>query len=141
MDDDGTATALMIVQGFVRNQGDGWSYTVDQLVRYLDEIRLGAPTTEETEQSAAEDLEFYMALAGTLGQRTAELHRALAVESGNPAFEPEPVTDDDVSRWIDEARSQAERAFGSLEQARSRLTGDELAEARSLLGRRQSAWT
>ncbi|EWY38891.1 alpha-amylase [Skermanella stibiiresistens SB22] len=136
VEDDGTTTALMVVQGFVRNQGDGWTFTVDHLVRYLDEIRLGATATDEAGRTSPEDLEFYLSLAGTLGQRTAELHRALAIESGDPAFEPEPITESDVSSWVEGAKAQAERAFGSLEQAKSKLIGDDLAEAEALLERR-----
>jgi maltose alpha-D-glucosyltransferase/alpha-amylase len=137
VEDGGPTTALMIVQAFVRNQGDGWSFTIDQLVRYLDEIRLGAASAEEPTEASAEDLAFYLSLAGTLGQRTAELHRALAVESGNPDFEPEPITEEDTSRWVDAAKAQAQRAFGRLEQASSRLTGDEHAQAQALLARHQ----
>jgi maltose alpha-D-glucosyltransferase / alpha-amylase len=137
VEEGGDTTALMIVQAFVRNQGDGWTFTIDQLVRYLDEVRLGAAPLEGVTEAVPEEMAFYLTLAGTLGQRTAELHRALAVESGNPAFEPEPITEDDVTRWIEAARTQAERAFGSLEQARARLTGDNQSEAEALLSRRQ----
>ena len=47
---DGTPTALAVLQGFVRNQGDGWSFTRDYLARELDELRLGQ--SAETEMGA-----------------------------------------------------------------------------------------
>ena len=134
VEDGGPTTALMIVQAFVRNQGDGWTFTLDQLVRYLDEIRLGGSSAENPTETSSEDMAFYLSLAGTLGQRTAELHRALAVESGNPAFEPEPITEEDTTRWVDAAKAQAERAFASLEQASSSLTGDEHDGSRGAAG-------
>ncbi len=39
---DGTTSALAIMQGFVANQGDGASWTVDQLARIVDELSVGA---------------------------------------------------------------------------------------------------
>ena len=137
VEDGGATTALMIVQAFVRNQGDGWTYTLDQLVRYLDEIRLGGSAADTPAGDSTEEMAFYLSLAGTLGQRTAELHRALAVESGDPAFEPEPVTEEDTGRWVEDAKAQADRAFASLEQASAKLTGEDHDEVEALLARRQ----
>ncbi|HEY1384326.1 MAG TPA: maltose alpha-D-glucosyltransferase, partial [Dongiaceae bacterium] len=37
---DGTRHALAILNGFVRNQGDGWVYTTEYLDRIFDEVRL-----------------------------------------------------------------------------------------------------
>ena len=39
---DGETTALAAAFGFVRNQGDGWVYTIEYLHRTLDELRLRA---------------------------------------------------------------------------------------------------
>ena len=36
---DGTATSLALLQAYVPNQGDGWSYTLDYLERYLDSLQ------------------------------------------------------------------------------------------------------
>src|SRR5262249_13861880 len=67
----GTAT-LAILQGFVENQGDGWTYTIEYLERFLEERR-------SAKEAAAEDVHgAYLALIQTLGVRSAELHRALA---------------------------------------------------------------
>ncbi len=65
---------LALLQGYVENQGDGWSYTLDYLERYLDSCRTvpGLPA-EATEQHGG-----YVAHLRTLGQRTAELHHAFA---------------------------------------------------------------
>jgi maltose alpha-D-glucosyltransferase/alpha-amylase len=54
----------------------------------------------------------------TLGQRTAELHRALAIRSGDPAFEPEPFTAADLQADVAQVGQEAER---SLELLRERL--------------------
>lgn len=129
---DGTPTALAIVQGFVRNQGDGWTSIVEHLERELGDILLGAPQSAEDPQPFT----LFVQLAATLGQRTAELHRALAAETGDPAFVPEPIAADDLIRWAAGAQVQADAAFAALAGALDRLTPDAQADARRLLDRR-----
>jgi maltose alpha-D-glucosyltransferase/alpha-amylase len=73
-----------------------------------------------------------------LGQRTAELHRAFAVPTEDPAFAPEPITKDDLERWRQALRDQAYAAFRALEQALPRLIDDDRARAEALLGWRES---
>jgi len=90
----GVAT-LAILQGYVENQGDGWSFTLNYLERYLEGRRSGTmPANMPVEAHGA-----YLALVHTLGQRTAELHAALAQAGDDPAFEPEPVTHHDLENW------------------------------------------
>jgi len=134
--EDGTPTTLAVLQGFVRNQGDGWSTTVDYLMRMLDELRLGAPQTSD-ETAEGEPFGMYLQWASTLGQRTAEMHRALATPGGGEAFEPEPVTADDLVEWTARARRQAESAFAALSGTLDRLSGDTRTEVETLLSRRR----
>ncbi|ALJ35528.1 maltose alpha-D-glucosyltransferase [Azospirillum brasilense] len=133
--EDGTPTALFVLQGFVRNQGDGWSSTVDSLVRDLDDIRLGLAHDPE-EPTEGEPFGMHAAMMATLGQRTAELHCALAKRTGDPAFDPEPVTADDLKGWGEAARRQAEAAFAALPGALDRLAPAVREQAESLLARR-----
>ena len=86
---DGQTTALAAAFGFVRNQGDGWVYTIEYLQRTLDQLRLVA-TAEHAESAALahEPHAFYLAQARVLGQRTAELHRALATQPMMPRLPP-----------------------------------------------------
>jgi maltose alpha-D-glucosyltransferase/alpha-amylase len=88
---------LALLQSYVPNQGDGWSYTLDYLQRYL-ETRLGTP-------QATHDA--YLILIQTLATRTAELHRALATPTRDPAFTPEPLTAADVQSWKTRVREEA----------------------------------
>ncbi|HYH17868.1 MAG TPA: maltose alpha-D-glucosyltransferase [Azospirillum sp.] len=134
--DDGTPTALAVAQGFVRNQGDGWTTTVEYLERELDEIRLGVVRADD-EMPDEEPFGLFLQLARTLGQRTAEMHRALAIETGDAAFDPEPVTPDDLRAWTQRARKQAEAAFAVLSATADRLSGSETrSEVERLLSRR-----
>ena len=51
---DGETTTLGLLQGFVENQGDGWSYVLDYLGRYLED-RLVTSWTLEGEEDVEEE--------------------------------------------------------------------------------------
>ena len=95
---------LGILQGFVPNEGDAWYYTLDALRRYFDQIQVADSEPPvvvaslgnmldaaqgEPPSLAAEYITDYLDAAGLLGQRTGELHLALAAAPGDPAFAPE----------------------------------------------------
>ena len=74
-----------------------------------------------------------------LGQRTAELHRALATPTEDPAFAAEPITRADLKAWQRAVHRQAEAAFKALKAALPRLDEADRAQAQALLARRQDA--
>jgi maltose alpha-D-glucosyltransferase / alpha-amylase len=98
----GARTSLGILQGFVINQGDAWKFTLGRLAGYY-ETRLtpGSPAAQPQDASIVamsesdspanvrENIGPYLASAELLGQRTAELHLALASVQSDPAFAPE----------------------------------------------------
>ena len=101
---EGEPSALMLAQAYVPNQGDGWGYTVSYLERFVEMRR------------EAENHEAYVALVQVLAARTAELHRAFAMRSGLPAFEPEPFTAQDFEAWRSRVREEAEQTLAQLEK-------------------------
>jgi maltose alpha-D-glucosyltransferase/alpha-amylase len=129
---DGTVTALGVLQGYVVNQGDGWTYTLGFLGRVLDEARL----TGAIGDTVAERFADYRMLASVLGRRTAELHRALAADDDDPAFRAEPLRPAHVQGWRRDARRQARTAFASLGRLRRQLEAGPRALADALLERR-----
>ncbi|MBX6320228.1 MAG: maltose alpha-D-glucosyltransferase [Rhodospirillaceae bacterium] len=133
---DGTSTAIACLQAFVRNQGNGWTYTLDYLSRELEQVRQ-APEGAAAAMPAAERHAVYLNQAATLGRQTAELHRALALKTGDPAFDPEPITAADREALLARVREQAERAFTALQSALPSLSGEARAEAEALLKRRR----
>ena len=138
---DGATTALAAAFGFVRNQGDGWVYTIEYLQRTLEELRLRAAAAHpETAPAQAEPHGFYLAQARMLGQRTAELHRALATPTDNPAFTLEPIGTADLKAWQRAAHRQAEAAFKALKQALPKLDGADRARAEALLAHRDACF-
>ena len=136
---DGQTTALAAAFGFVRNQGDGWVYTIEYLQRTLDQLRLVATAGHaESAALAHEPHAFYLAQARVLGERTAELHRALATPTNDAAFAAEPITRADLRAWQRAARHQAEAAFKALRQAVPKLEGADRDQAQNLLARRHA---
>jgi trehalose synthase-fused probable maltokinase len=115
----GETYTLGILQGWVESEGDGWSYVLKALAR-------GAGRTED----AAGDLIVDMT---DLGRVTAEFHSALASDSGSSAFAPEPISRDDLARWIEEARDQRARSFGLLQSVLGSLDEDARRLARDVL--------
>ena len=133
----GTSTTLALLQAYVGNQGDGWTYTLDYLRRYFEEPRIaGAPA-----KTAADVHGGYLRLVETLGRRTAELHIALATRSGDPAFEPEPITSADLSTWTKSILDEMRSTFELLQSRRTTLTGAALQDAEALLARRETLFT
>jgi len=101
VDADATPTFLACLHGFVRNQGDGWTFTLSYLERFLDEHVL-LPAEELARRENLHGV--YIAQARQLGVRTAELHRALCSSTGNPAFDPEPVGATDFEAYRQKVR-------------------------------------
>jgi maltose alpha-D-glucosyltransferase/alpha-amylase len=103
----GEPATIGILQGLVANECDGWRYTLDSLGHCFDEIFTRQPDKKEAALPAEplvnlsereipalarELIGSYLPSAQLLGQRTGELHMALASEAKNSAFAPEPFT-------------------------------------------------
>jgi maltose alpha-D-glucosyltransferase/alpha-amylase len=103
---------VALLQGYVPNQGDGWSYTLSYLERAL-ETSLAKGVDPKSVHGA------YVTLMQTLAARTAELHRAFAIRSGDPAFEPEPLGAEDVQAWKAKVRQEADHTLSLLQKNES----------------------
>lgn len=122
----GTAAAG-ILQGYVEHLDDGWSYTLEEVSRFLD-----APAREAAETFRKE----YLAFARKLGERTGELHRALASDPADPAFAPEPEEESDREDGHREAGELLERGFKALEGMIGQLPPKTGKAGRELLDRK-----
>ena len=107
---DGTCYTMIVVQGFVRNQGDAWQWTLDYLSRLGQTI--GVADKTRADQTGATS--GYASFARALGTRLAELHAVLAKPSEDPAFDPESADAGDVRNWADGAHAQLVAAFETL---------------------------
>src|SRR5438445_11178241 len=96
--------------------------------RPLPELADAAPPP-----AALETIGTYLHAAATLGRRTAEMHRALAADSRDPAFAPEPFGAADAAALREDIRAQGRQALAALRENVDRLPGAVAPEARQLL--------
>ncbi|HZF49245.1 MAG TPA: 1,4-alpha-glucan branching protein GlgB [Polyangiaceae bacterium] len=142
---------LGMLQEFVKNQGDAWSFTLSQLDSFLDRalssgaVRGGPPSMPtgspfdwagQEPPAPIHDLAgHFLPLARKLGERTAELHKALADGGGEAAFEPEPLTRADRESLVRGAETLLTRNFGMLRRHEGRIPGGARQLVAELLGR------
>jgi len=126
---DGNVMTLALVQGYVPNQGDGWDYTSRYVERFLEELRISG----DANAAAAETHGGFLALVATLGQRTAELHLALAQHTAEPAFDPEPLLSRDVVAFKDRAASEVTATLSLLRERQAQLPAAAQDGAQALL--------
>ncbi|HEY7598626.1 MAG TPA: putative maltokinase, partial [Candidatus Limnocylindrales bacterium] len=147
----GEPSALGVVQQFVPNQGDAWQYTLDQVTDFyeraaaIEEPAPASPTdiaalieaaAGEPPELARELLSPYLDAAALLGERTAQLHRALAGAGDDPAFAPEPVNPFYQRSQFQNMRNGAIEALGLLERMLDTLPDDLREQARVALAKR-----
>jgi maltose alpha-D-glucosyltransferase / alpha-amylase len=104
---NGESMTLAILQRLVQNEGDAWRFTLDALGRYFERCMVRLHQTPEEPLPHSRLLEMadkeilslvhemigsYLEAARLLGERTAELHLALASDLGDPSFAPEPFS-------------------------------------------------
>jgi len=128
--DDGKEMALAVLLGYVPHQGDGWTVTTEFLQRELEELLFGVGDGTLT---PTDRFEAFRPRAEVLGVRTAELHQALARETGDPAFDPEPMTDLDLETLRTGAKGWAQKALRVLRRNLDRLDEHTRTQAESLL--------
>jgi maltose alpha-D-glucosyltransferase / alpha-amylase len=126
---DGTVTTLALLQAYVSNQGDGWAYTQNYLGRHLDARPEAAPVP------VAETHGAYLALVGILATRTAELHRAFTLTTGDAAFDPEPASAQDYAAWKARVRDDARATLQLLERRLPELQSAVAEAAQGLIAR------
>jgi maltose alpha-D-glucosyltransferase / alpha-amylase len=136
----GDRIALAIAFAFVPNQGDAWNVVVEALDRGLEDLMLVAGGEESATEVADELYVFPLDLAGRLGKRTSELHRAFATKTTDPAFAPEPMTTEDVKRWSEIVRREAEHVLNELERTRGSLPEATQLSVASLLSARETLY-
>jgi maltose alpha-D-glucosyltransferase/alpha-amylase len=140
---DGETTTLGLLQGFVENQDDGWSYVLDYLGRYLEDrlVTSWSPEGEEDaeterEERGAEDA-FFASLVRVLGLRTGELHAAFAAPTDDAAFAPEHASPEEVTGWAEGILAESRRTLDMLKRRRGKLPEEAGPDADRLLGLRR----
>jgi maltose alpha-D-glucosyltransferase/alpha-amylase len=145
---NGQTMTVGVLHGFVRNHGDGWRFTLDSLGRYFEGVMTrrqraepdpqiepasGATLEQETPPLAVELIGAYLESAKLLGRRVAELHLALAKNTADPGFAPEPFTDFYRQSLYHGMLGLAAQAFLNLRQKLKLLSEESVADARKVL--------
>ncbi|MFO6042571.1 putative maltokinase, partial [Pseudomonas aeruginosa] len=129
---DGEPHTLMILQGYLNNQGDAWNWTLDNLERAVrDEIFAASEALEGQYDSLAELRGF----AANLGARLGEMHSVLAGESDDPAFGSRESDEASVQAWALRIAEQLREAGKRLSEPPRPLQGEAAEQARRLLER------
>ncbi len=146
----GEPRALAILQELVPNHGDAWDYTLDALRLYYDKVwqvaDQGPPPTEkislverakrELPPVVRDTIGPFLTVARQLGERTAELHLALASGHGDPDFTPEPFTLLHQRSLYQSARAEVGHTLALLTKQRDTLGVEARVLAERLLGLR-----
>src|SRR5262245_17151216 len=104
----GEPAAVAILQKYVPNEGDAWHQALDWMSLYFDRVVTRSPDemrailtpmpfvarlkNVEIPPLAGELIGPYWENVSLLGKRTAEMHVALASDTSNPEFAPEPFS-------------------------------------------------
>jgi len=139
-------TVVCLLQRAVTNEGDVWRLTVDAVGRYYERV-LGRKADLQNETTPAGALldqligGVYADKATLLGQRTGELHLALASKSEHAGFAPEPFNAMAQRSVYQNMRASLRRAFMLLNKKLPDLSPACRAEAGEVLNAEQEILT
>jgi len=106
---DSSPAVLALLFGYVRNQGDAWNWTLDQVRRAL---AVSTQAGQEFEQSFEEQISGLIPFLRAVGRRLGEFHEVLARPSDNPAFAPKDATAEDAQALAESVRFGAAPGSG-----------------------------
>jgi maltose alpha-D-glucosyltransferase/alpha-amylase len=130
---------LGILNRFVPGARDAWEYTLDALGRYCDrvatliadgqappmgELPLDRWLRQELPANVSQVVGTYLDSARLLGERTAAMHLALAAETEDKAFAPEPYTPHYMRGLFQSMRNQSTHNFRLLRKQIKTLPED-----------------
>jgi maltose alpha-D-glucosyltransferase/alpha-amylase len=135
-------TVVCLLQSAVPNEGDVWALTLDAVGRYYERV-LGRKADLQHETTPPASLldeligGVYPEKAKLMGQRTGELHLALASSSDHPAFAPEPFNAMAQRSVYQSMRTSLRRAFTLLEKKLLNLPEAFRGEAKEVIAAEQ----
>ncbi len=146
------SSTVAVLKRYVANEGDAWSYTLDALSGFFERARSTEAKPERLaldvdgmlERAAAEEppelakmlMGSYLESARTIGNRTAEMHRALAEGIDRKEFAPEPFSALYQRSLYQSMRNLTGRTLQTLEREVRALPESVRSDAASVLERR-----
>jgi maltose alpha-D-glucosyltransferase/alpha-amylase len=133
VDAEGVQHTLALAFSFLRNQGDGWSWTLNFLERWLED---GAAADASVDaRNAAQLLAPYDAFVTALGRCLGQFHLAMVMPTDDDAFAAEPVTARDLKVWAAQMKRTVSQALSQLKDLKHPDTAT-AAEIEKLLSNR-----
>lgn len=118
----GEPSTLGVLQDWIKSNGDGWTHVIRQL----------RESTPQASKSLQRDL-------SALGATTADFHAALATDTTDRAFAPEPVTATDLQTWRASFLERATLTFSLVERSMHGWTEDNRRIGETLLNLKSRA--
>jgi maltose alpha-D-glucosyltransferase/alpha-amylase len=115
--DGSEPSTLGLLQGLVTNEGDGWEWTLQQIKNYPNGVA-------------------YADAVDLLGQRTGEMHNALATRTDNPAFACDGTDSNSLERDAARLEAQIHSAIDALKHQFTKLPDEILLSVAALISRR-----
>jgi maltose alpha-D-glucosyltransferase / alpha-amylase len=144
----GGLSTLGVLHAYEAHEGGAWQFTLDELSRFFERILtlrsdqpaarspllpLLDPAAWQPSPQARELIGTYLDSVYLLGQRTAELHFALASQTEDAAFRPEPFSKLYQRSLYQSMRGLLGKVFAQLRQQVGELPEDARADAHALL--------
>ncbi|RBP37698.1 maltose alpha-D-glucosyltransferase/alpha-amylase [Roseimicrobium gellanilyticum] len=123
LQENGSSGAVAMLGNYIQNQGDGWAFALDAVMRYFDRVLEARATSS---QATTDDLigGVFPGRAGQLGTMTARMHLALlALGESSEDFAPEPF-----SMLYQRSLYQAMRGAAGRVLRKMQMCGNELPE-------------
>jgi maltose alpha-D-glucosyltransferase/alpha-amylase len=139
---------VAVLHGYERNETHGWQYTLDNLGLFFAQAQAVATAPDaallapkplieiagaQAPELARQLIGSYLEMIRLLGQRTAEIHAALASDPENPAFAPEPYSDFYRHSLYHGMIGHAGRVLAQLRRSLNRLPAEAQAISRRLI--------
>ena len=146
-DNEGKVTVFGLLQEKVENQGDSWVMTIDSVGRFYERVIAKAKKEKLPKLINRDALKFedapeiiqefigkgFYERVVRLGQRTAEMHLALASDKVTPAFAPEYFTPNYQRSLYSSLRKLLRDRFKLLEQSMLKLNTETQKLAKEVL--------
>jgi maltose alpha-D-glucosyltransferase/alpha-amylase len=134
----GEPTVVCLLQSAVPNETDAWSLTLDSVGRYYERVLGRKADLQNQSQLAGPLLDeliggVYPEKAKLLGQRTAEMHLALARDTEEGGFAPEPFNAMAQRSTYQSMRALLRRTFAVLQRKLDELPDAFRPEAQEVL--------
>ncbi|MBS1553714.1 MAG: maltose alpha-D-glucosyltransferase [Bacteroidetes bacterium] len=147
-DNEGKTIVFGLLQEKVENQGDSWVMTLDSVGRFYERVMAKAKKEKLPKLVNKDAIKFdeapeliqefigkgFYERVVRLGQRTAEMHLALASDNANPAFSPEYFTANyqralysSLRKLVNDRMKMLRQALGKLDEATQLIAKEVLA--------------